>query len=67
VVEDSFALCQGRQNTSHGIIPPQMLDLAIVGENAQEKMVPPVNVLKTPWEAPDSAVSPTATASKGMS
>jgi hypothetical protein len=44
-----------------------MLDLAIVGENAQEKMVPPVNVLKTPWEAPDSAVSPTATASKGMS
>ena len=67
MVEDSFALCQGRQNTSHGIIPPQMLDLAIVGENAQEKMVPPVNVLKTPWEAPDSAVSPTATASKGMS
>ena len=43
-----------------------MLDLAVVGENAQEKMAPSVNILKTPWEAPDSAVSPTTTASKGM-
>jgi len=66
VVEDSFALCQGRQNTSHGIIPPQMLDVAVVEENAQEKMAPPLNILKTPWEAPDSAVSPTTTASKGV-
>jgi len=66
IVEDSFALCQGRQNTSHGIIPPQMLDLAVVDEGASEKMAPPVNILKTPWEATDSAVSPTATASKGM-
>lgn len=65
IVEDSFALCQGRQNTSHGIVPPQMVDIAVVDENAQEKMIRPVNILKTPWEAPDSAVSPTATASKG--
>ena len=67
VVDDSFALCQGRQNTSHGLIPPQLVDIAVVEEDAQEKMAPPVNVLKTPWEAPDSAVSPTTTASKGWS
>ncbi|EUC39119.1 hypothetical protein COCVIDRAFT_103149 [Bipolaris victoriae FI3] len=66
LVEDSFALCQGRQNTSDGVIPPQMVDIAVIDENAQEKMVRPVNILKTPWEAPDSAVSPTATANKGL-
>ncbi|KAF1837378.1 hypothetical protein BDW02DRAFT_577144 [Decorospora gaudefroyi] len=64
VFEDAFALSQGRQNTSHGIIPPQMLDIAVVEENAQQKMVPPVSILKTPWEAPDSAFS--TTASKGL-
>ena len=67
LVEDSFALCQGRQNTSDGTIPPQMLDIAVVDENAQEKMVAPANILKTPWEATDSAVSLTATATKGWS
>jgi hypothetical protein len=66
VVEDSFALAQGRQNTSHGIIPPQMLDIAAVGESAERVQAPAVNVLKTPWEAPGSATSPT-TASKGGS
>ncbi|EFQ91830.1 hypothetical protein PTT_11223, partial [Pyrenophora teres f. teres 0-1] len=66
VVEDAFALCQGRQNTSHGLIPPQLVDIAVVESDAQEKMAPPVNILKTPWEAPDSAVSPTTTASKGL-
>ncbi|PZD25113.1 DUF605 multi-domain protein [Pyrenophora tritici-repentis] len=66
VVEDAFALCQGRQNTSHGLIPPQLVDIAVVERDAQEKMAPPVNILKTPWEAPDSAVSPTTTASKGL-
>lgn len=65
IVEDSFALSQGRQNTSHGIIPPQLLDIAIVDKDAEQKMVAPVNILRTPWEAPDSAVSPT-TASKGV-
>jgi hypothetical protein len=67
VVEEAFALSQGRQNTSHGIIPPQMLDIAVVSENAQRKSVPPTNVLKTPWESTESATSPTATANKGWS
>jgi hypothetical protein len=66
VVEDAFALSQGRQNTSHGVIPPQMLDIAVVGEDAEQTQAPAVNILKTPWEAPESAVSPT-TASKGWS
>jgi hypothetical protein len=66
LVEDSFALSQGRQNTSHGVIPPQMLDIAAVGENAVRTHAPAVNILKTPWEAAESAVSPT-TASKGWS
>ncbi|KAJ4373297.1 hypothetical protein N0V83_003591 [Neocucurbitaria cava] len=64
IVEDSFALSQGRQNTSHGIIPPQLLDIAVVDDKAEQKMVAPVNILRTPWEAPDSAVSPTTTANK---
>jgi len=65
IVEDSFALSQGRQNTSHGIIPPQMLDIAVQEPDAEQKMVAPTNVLKTPWEAPESATSPTTTANKG--
>jgi hypothetical protein len=28
-------------------------------------MAAPTNVLRTPWEAPESATSPTTTASKG--
>lgn len=65
IVEDSFALSQGRQNTSHGIIPPQMLDIAVQEPDAEQKMAAPTAVLKTPWEAPESAASPTTTASKG--
>jgi hypothetical protein len=65
IVEDSFALSQGRQNTSHGIIPPQMLDIAVKEPDAEPKMAAPTNVLRTPWEAPESATSPTTTASKG--
>jgi hypothetical protein len=64
LVEDAYALSQGRQHTSHGVIPPQLIDIAEVDKNAEAKMVAPVNILRTPWEAPDSAVSPTATASK---
>jgi hypothetical protein len=66
LVEDAFALSQGRQHTSHGVIPPQLVDIAAVDKNAQTKMVPPVNILRTPWEAPDSAISPGMTASKRM-
>ncbi|KAF2849234.1 hypothetical protein T440DRAFT_534360 [Plenodomus tracheiphilus IPT5] len=64
LVEDSFALSQGRQNTSHGVIPPNLLDIALVDKNAEPKMVAPTNILRTPWEAPDSATSPTATGNK---
>jgi hypothetical protein len=66
LVEDAFALSQGRQHTSHGVIPPQLVDIAAVDKNAEPKMVAPVNILRTPWEAPDSAVSPVTTASKRM-
>ena len=65
IVEDSFALSQGRQNTSHGIIPPQMLDIAVKEPDAEQKMVAPTNILRTPWEASESATSPLTTASKG--
>ncbi|KAF2028913.1 hypothetical protein EK21DRAFT_68722, partial [Setomelanomma holmii] len=64
LVEDAFALSQGRQYTSHGVIDPQLVDLAVVEKDAQPKMVAPQNILRTPWEAPDSAVSPPSTASK---
>jgi hypothetical protein len=63
LVEDAFALSQGRQNTSHGIVPPQLLDLAVLEKDAEEKMVAPVNVLRTAWEAPEGS-SPTTTANK---
>jgi hypothetical protein len=64
LVEDAYALSQGRQHTSNGVIPPQLVDIAVVDKDAEAKMVAPVNILKTPWEAPDSAVSPRTTASK---
>ncbi|KAF2827872.1 hypothetical protein CC86DRAFT_347688 [Ophiobolus disseminans] len=64
LVEDAYVLSQGRQHTSNGIIPPQLVDIAVVDKNAEAKMVAPVNILKTPWEAPDSAISPTTTATK---
>ncbi|KAH4194399.1 hypothetical protein HBH42_097120 [Parastagonospora nodorum] len=64
LVEDAYVLSKGRQHTSHGLIPPQLVDIAEVEKSAEEKMVAPVNILGTPWEAPDSAVSPTSTANK---
>lgn len=64
LVENAYILSKGRQHTSSGVIPPQLVDIAVVEDNAEPKMVAPVNILKTPWEAPDSAVSPTTTASK---
>jgi hypothetical protein len=67
LVEDAFALSQGRQHTSHGVIPPQLVDIAVVDDNAIPKTVAPVNILRTPWEAPDSAVSPMTTAGKRTS
>ncbi|PVH95563.1 hypothetical protein DM02DRAFT_600639 [Periconia macrospinosa] len=66
VLEDAFALSQGRQNTSSGIVPPSLADIAAANGETVEKTVVPVNLSKTTWEAaPDSAVSPmTSTASK---
>ncbi|CAI6336436.1 unnamed protein product [Periconia digitata] len=66
VLEDAFALSQGRQNTSTGIVPPSFADIAVANGETIEKTVAPANVTKTTWEAvPDSAVSPKAsTASK---
>ncbi|KAH7066688.1 transcription initiation factor TFIID component TAF4 family-domain-containing protein [Paraphoma chrysanthemicola] len=64
LVEDAFALSQGRQHTSHGVIPPQLVDIAVVEKDAEQKMVAPVNILRTPWEAPDSTGSPPSTAMK---
>jgi hypothetical protein len=61
VLEDAFALAQGRQNTSHGIVPPNLKDLAKATEDARDTTAILENVSKTAWEAvPDSAVSPTA-------
>jgi len=65
VVEDAFALAQGRQTSSHGVVPPNLADLAVANGGLQrtEAVVP--NISKTAWEAPDGAVSPmTVTAQK---
>ncbi|KAL5118000.1 hypothetical protein ACEQ8H_004146 [Pleosporales sp. CAS-2024a] len=64
LVEDAYALSQGRQHTSHGLVPPQLADIAAVDNKAETKMVAPVNILKSPWEAADSAASPISTANK---
>ncbi|KAF1954737.1 hypothetical protein CC80DRAFT_505999 [Byssothecium circinans] len=68
IIEDAFALSQGRQNTSNGIVPPSLADIAVANGETVEKTTVPVNLSKTPWEAvPDSAVSPmTTTASKHL-
>lgn len=66
VLEDAFALSQNRQNTSSGIVPPNLADIAAANGETTEKTVVHPNLSKTTWEAaPDSAVSPmTTTASK---
>ena len=66
LLEDAFALSQGRQHTSNGIVPPSLADIAVVNGETAVKTVTPVNISKTAWEAaPDSAISPmTTTASK---
>jgi hypothetical protein len=68
ILEDAFTLAQGRRQTSHGIVPPNLADLARVGEGTQTTTAVPTNISRTAWEAPESAVSPmTATASKRKS
>ncbi|KAF2261812.1 hypothetical protein CC78DRAFT_469416 [Lojkania enalia] len=57
ILEDAFALSQGRQNTSHGVIPPNLTDLAEASGEAKQTTATPTNLSKSAWEAPDSAVS----------
>lgn len=65
VLEDAFALSQARQNTSQGVVPPNLTDLALANGQTQDVTAIPNNISKTAWEAPDSAISPmTVTASK---
>ncbi|KAF1965487.1 hypothetical protein BU23DRAFT_561041 [Bimuria novae-zelandiae CBS 107.79] len=60
VIEDAFALAQGRRNTAQGVVPPNLAHLAVSNGEARrtETVVP--NISKTAWEATDSTVSPTA-------
>jgi hypothetical protein len=60
ILEDAFALAQARQVTSHGVVPPQLADIALANGDARATTAVPTNVTKTAWEAPDSAVSPMA-------
>jgi hypothetical protein len=60
VVEDAFALAEGRRNTADGTVHPNLQDIAIADGAMTAKKVKTPNISKTPWEvAPDSAVSPT--------
>jgi hypothetical protein len=66
VVEDAFALAQGRRNTADGTVHPNLLDIVAADGAVTTKSVVSPNMSKTTWEAaPDSAVSPmTVTAQK---
>ncbi|ORY13431.1 transcription initiation factor TFIID component TAF4 family-domain-containing protein [Clohesyomyces aquaticus] len=59
VLEDSLALSRGRRNTSHGVVPPSLVDLAATNGDVTATTAVPTNLSKTAWEAaPDSAISP---------
>lgn len=58
IVEDSATLAKGRRSTSHGVVPPDLADLA-TGQGIAE----PATALLTPI---DSAVSPKANPLKRM-
>ncbi|KAF2011149.1 hypothetical protein BU24DRAFT_355098 [Aaosphaeria arxii CBS 175.79] len=58
VLEDAFTLSQGRQNSSHGVVPPALADIAIASAGSRQTTAVPTNISKTAWEAPDSAISP---------
>ncbi len=59
IIEDAAALAKERRSSSHGVVPPQFLDIAAVNGPAAET----VNGLPTPG---NSAVSPKANALKRM-
>ncbi|KAF2793705.1 hypothetical protein K505DRAFT_305322 [Melanomma pulvis-pyrius CBS 109.77] len=58
VLEDSLALKEIRQKTSHGTVPHDMVDLAASDSNTKSVNVGPLNISKSSWEVPDSAISP---------
>lgn len=61
-IEDAFALAQGRRNTSQGVVPPSLADVAVAsasGEGQRTEAVLP-NISKTVWEATENASSPSA-------
>lgn len=64
ILEDAFALAQGRRNTSHGVVPPNLVDVAAANGNSHPTTAIPTNISKTAWEEPDSAVSPMTVADK---
>jgi hypothetical protein len=65
VLEDSLAMKEIRQKTSHGTVPHDMASLATSSSNAKTVNVGPLNISKSTWEVPDSAISPmTQTAGK---
>lgn len=62
VLEDAFALAQSRQMTSHGIVPPNLADIAQANGDVKSTTTVPTNISKTAWEGPDGVVSPKAVA-----
>lgn len=60
VIEDAFALAQGRRNTAQGVVPPNLADIAVADGEARNVEAAIPNISKTTWEATDSTVSPTA-------
>ncbi|KAF2466445.1 uncharacterized protein BDR25DRAFT_269022 [Lindgomyces ingoldianus] len=58
VLEDATALSRGRQSTSHGVVPPNLVEIAATNGDVKPTTAVPNNLSKTTWEAPDSAVSP---------
>ncbi|KAF2714877.1 hypothetical protein K504DRAFT_457066 [Pleomassaria siparia CBS 279.74] len=59
VLEDALAMKEIRQKSSHGTVPHDMADLAISSSKSKSVTVAPLNVSKTAWEVPNSAISPT--------
>jgi hypothetical protein len=61
VIEDAFALAQGRQNTAQGVVvPANLADIAVADGPSRRTDVAVPNISKTSWEATDNTSSPTA-------
>ena len=65
VLDDAVAMKEIRQKTSHGTVPHDMVDLVPTNSKTKSVTIGPLNISKSAWEVPDSAVSPmTHTAGK---